>query len=209
MVLNKTNRHESYCLQNWCPYKLPIMIFLWCTIMIFLKWLDQNIYKSKIDLAIKKKQLFPLLTACSTNKQTKKKHNKNFTFWQQKKKKRNPKNKAELPWKLWIAACVLQAWWLKLHSAATSYHLPRLLKVCATYVPDLCSTRSQQCASDSLRLRKWDFQKTHRGFHTGRLCQLRPSRGVHMPHRLWCSTSTHLSHLTFWLFFFILKLHLA
>lgn len=43
-------------------------------IIIFFKWLHQNIYKSKIDLAIKKKQLFPLLTACSTNKQTNKKN---------------------------------------------------------------------------------------------------------------------------------------
>lgn len=80
---------------------------------------------------------------CLLNKQTnQKKTQQKLHILAAKKKKRNPKNKAELPWKLWIAACVLQAWWLKLHSAATSYRLPRLLKVCATCVPDLRSTRS-------------------------------------------------------------------
>lgn len=46
------------------------------------------------------------------------------------------KIKDVLPWKLWISACVLKAWWLQHHSGAPSYHPPRLLKVCATVVPD-------------------------------------------------------------------------
>lgn len=53
------------------------------------------------------------------------------------------KIKDVLPWKLWISACVLQAWWLKHHSGATSYHPPRLLKVCAAFEPDLHSSRFQ------------------------------------------------------------------
>lgn len=68
---------------------------------------------------------------------------KKVIFSPQKKKK----IKDMLPWKLGISACVLQPWWLKHHSGATSYHPPRLLKVCATFVPDLHSSLTpKQCA---------------------------------------------------------------
>lgn len=65
-----------------------------------------------------------------------------YTYATKKKK-----IKDVLPWKLEISACVLQAWWLKHHSGAASYHPPHLLKVCAAFEPDLHSSLFQTMCS--------------------------------------------------------------
>lgn len=98
---------------------------------------------------------------------------KNFPFWQKKKKQRGKKNKAELPWKPWIAACVSQAWWLKLHSAATSYRPPRLLKVCATSTPDLHSAQSPTMRLTLLPLHKWGFWQGTQRIPSGRMVSIK------------------------------------
>lgn len=94
---------------------------------------------------------------------------------------RGKKNKAGLPWKLWIAACVSQAWWLKLlHSAATSYRPPRLLKVCATSAPDLHSAQSPTMRLTLVPLHKWGFWQDTQRNPSGRMVSIKTFSRLHV-----------------------------
>lgn len=138
-----------------------------------------------------KKQLFSPFTARSTT---------NFPFWLKKKKQGGKKNKAELPWKLWIAACVSQAWWLKLHSAATSYQPPCLLKVCATSAPDLHSAQSPTMRLTLVTLHKWGFWQDTQRIPSGRMVSIKTFLRLHVFLPSAIQHFTHQSHLTSWLY---------
>lgn len=120
-------------------------------------------------------------------------------FSWRKRNRRKKKNKAELPWKLWIAACVSQAWWLKLHSAATSYRPPRLLKVCATSAPDLHSAQSPTMRLTLVPLHKWGFWQDTQRIPSGRMVSIKTFSRLHVFLPSAMQHFTHQFHLTSWL----------